>query len=33
MGITTPVLRFTARDQLGQVQRFIGEVLPLLRLK
>lgn len=33
MGITTPVLRFTARDQLGQVKRFIGEVLPLLRLK
>jgi len=33
MGITTPVLRFTATDQLGQVQRFIGEVLPLLRLK
>ena len=33
MGITTPVLRFTARDQLNQVKRFIGEVLPLLRLK
>jgi alkanesulfonate monooxygenase SsuD/methylene tetrahydromethanopterin reductase-like flavin-dependent oxidoreductase (luciferase family) len=33
MGITTPVLRFTATDQLGQVQRFVGEVLPLLRLK
>jgi alkanesulfonate monooxygenase SsuD/methylene tetrahydromethanopterin reductase-like flavin-dependent oxidoreductase (luciferase family) len=33
MGITTPVLRFTARDQLGQVKRFIDEVLPLLRLK
>jgi hypothetical protein len=32
MGITTPVLRFTANDQLGQVRRFIGEVLPLLRL-
>jgi alkanesulfonate monooxygenase SsuD/methylene tetrahydromethanopterin reductase-like flavin-dependent oxidoreductase (luciferase family) len=32
MGITTPVLRFTASDQLGQVERFIGEVLPLLRL-
>jgi alkanesulfonate monooxygenase SsuD/methylene tetrahydromethanopterin reductase-like flavin-dependent oxidoreductase (luciferase family) len=32
MGITTPVLRFTARDQLGQVKRFIDEVLPLLRL-
>lgn len=33
MGITTPVLRFTANDQLGQVKRFIGEVLPLLRLQ
>jgi alkanesulfonate monooxygenase SsuD/methylene tetrahydromethanopterin reductase-like flavin-dependent oxidoreductase (luciferase family) len=33
MGITTPVLRFAAKDQLGQVQRFIHEVLPLLRLK
>jgi alkanesulfonate monooxygenase SsuD/methylene tetrahydromethanopterin reductase-like flavin-dependent oxidoreductase (luciferase family) len=33
MGITTPVLRFTAKDQLGQVKRFIDEVLPLLRLK
>jgi alkanesulfonate monooxygenase SsuD/methylene tetrahydromethanopterin reductase-like flavin-dependent oxidoreductase (luciferase family) len=33
MGITTPVLRFTARNQLGQVKRFIDEVLPLLRLK
>ena len=32
MGITTPVLRFTAKDQLGQVKRFIEEVLPLLRL-
>jgi len=32
MGITTPVLRFTARDQTGQVRRFIEEVLPLLRL-
>jgi len=32
MGITTPVLRFTAKDQLGQVKRFIDEVLPLLRL-
>jgi alkanesulfonate monooxygenase SsuD/methylene tetrahydromethanopterin reductase-like flavin-dependent oxidoreductase (luciferase family) len=32
MGITTPVLRFTARDQLGQARRFIAEVLPLLRL-
>jgi alkanesulfonate monooxygenase SsuD/methylene tetrahydromethanopterin reductase-like flavin-dependent oxidoreductase (luciferase family) len=33
MGITTPVLRFTAKDQLNQVKRFIDEVLPLLRLK
>jgi alkanesulfonate monooxygenase SsuD/methylene tetrahydromethanopterin reductase-like flavin-dependent oxidoreductase (luciferase family) len=33
MGITTPVLRFTANDQLGQVKRFIDEVLPLLRLQ
>jgi alkanesulfonate monooxygenase SsuD/methylene tetrahydromethanopterin reductase-like flavin-dependent oxidoreductase (luciferase family) len=33
MGITTPVLRFTAKDQLGQVKRFIEEVVPLLRLK
>jgi alkanesulfonate monooxygenase SsuD/methylene tetrahydromethanopterin reductase-like flavin-dependent oxidoreductase (luciferase family) len=33
MGVTTPVLRFTANDQLGQVRRFIEEVLPLLRLK
>jgi len=33
MGITTPVLRFTAKDQPGQVRRFIDEVLPLLRLK
>lgn len=33
MGITTPVLRFTSKDQLGQVKRFIDEVLPLLRLK
>jgi alkanesulfonate monooxygenase SsuD/methylene tetrahydromethanopterin reductase-like flavin-dependent oxidoreductase (luciferase family) len=33
MGITTPVLRFTSNDQLGQVRRFIGEVLPLLQLK
>jgi len=32
MGITTPVLRFTSRDQLGQIHRFIEEVLPLLRL-
>ena len=33
MGITTPVLRFTSNDQLGQVKRFVNEVLPLLRLK
>lgn len=33
MGITTPVLRFAAQDQLGQVKRFINEVLPLLRLQ
>ncbi len=33
MGITTPVLRFTSKDQPGQVNRFIDEVLPLLRLK
>lgn len=33
MGITTPVLRFTANDQLGQVKRFIEEVVPLLRLQ
>lgn len=33
MGITTPVLRFTARDQLEQVGRFIDEVLPRIRLK
>jgi alkanesulfonate monooxygenase SsuD/methylene tetrahydromethanopterin reductase-like flavin-dependent oxidoreductase (luciferase family) len=33
MGITTPVLRFTSRDQLGQIERFIRDVLPLLRLK
>ncbi len=32
MGITTPVLRFTSRDQIGQIHRFIGEVLPLLNL-
>ena len=33
MGITTPVLRFTSKDQLGQVRRFMDEVLPLVRLK
>jgi len=32
MGITTPVLRFTSKDQPAQVKRFIEEVLPLLRL-
>jgi alkanesulfonate monooxygenase SsuD/methylene tetrahydromethanopterin reductase-like flavin-dependent oxidoreductase (luciferase family) len=32
MGITTPVLRFTAKNQQEQVRRFIGEVMPLLRL-
>ena len=32
MGITTPILRFTSRDQVGQVRRFIDEVLPLLRV-
>jgi len=33
MGISTPVLRFTASDQRGQVKRFVEEVLPLLTLK
>jgi alkanesulfonate monooxygenase SsuD/methylene tetrahydromethanopterin reductase-like flavin-dependent oxidoreductase (luciferase family) len=33
MGITTPVLRFTSSDQIGQIERFIRDVLPLLRLK
>ena len=33
MGITTPVLRFTSKDQLGQVRRFIDEVLPLLAVE
>jgi alkanesulfonate monooxygenase SsuD/methylene tetrahydromethanopterin reductase-like flavin-dependent oxidoreductase (luciferase family) len=33
MGITTPVLRFTARDQIGQIERFIADVLPRLRLQ
>ncbi len=33
MGFTTPVLRFTSRNQLGQIERFINDVLPLLRLK
>ncbi|MBI2997062.1 MAG: LLM class flavin-dependent oxidoreductase [Deltaproteobacteria bacterium] len=33
MGITTPVLRFTSRNQIGQIERFIRDVLPLLRLR
>ena len=33
MGISTPVLRFTSRDQIGQIERFIKDVLPLLRLQ
>ena len=33
MGITTPVLRFTSHNQLQQMERFISDVLPLLRLK
>ncbi len=33
MGVTTPVLRFTSRDQIGQIERFIEDVLPLLRLQ
>jgi len=32
MGITTPVLRFTAKNQAEQVMRFVEEVLPRLRL-
>ena len=32
MGITTPVLRFTSRDQVGQIRRFIDDVLPLLKV-
>jgi alkanesulfonate monooxygenase SsuD/methylene tetrahydromethanopterin reductase-like flavin-dependent oxidoreductase (luciferase family) len=32
MGFTTPVLRFTTRDQSGQVRRFLQEVVPLLQL-
>jgi alkanesulfonate monooxygenase SsuD/methylene tetrahydromethanopterin reductase-like flavin-dependent oxidoreductase (luciferase family) len=32
MGITTPVLRFTAKNQLNQMKRFSEEVLPLIRL-
>jgi alkanesulfonate monooxygenase SsuD/methylene tetrahydromethanopterin reductase-like flavin-dependent oxidoreductase (luciferase family) len=33
MGFTTPVLRFTGRNQMRQIARFIEDVLPLLRLK
>ena len=33
MGITTPVLRFAARNQLGQIERFMKEVLPLLEIE
>jgi alkanesulfonate monooxygenase SsuD/methylene tetrahydromethanopterin reductase-like flavin-dependent oxidoreductase (luciferase family) len=32
MGITTPILRFTSRNQVAQVRRFIEDVLPLLRM-
>jgi alkanesulfonate monooxygenase SsuD/methylene tetrahydromethanopterin reductase-like flavin-dependent oxidoreductase (luciferase family) len=32
MGFTLPALRFTSRDQIGQIERFIKDVLPLLRL-
>lgn len=31
MGVTTPVLRFTAHDQLAQIRRFVAEVLPLVQ--
>jgi alkanesulfonate monooxygenase SsuD/methylene tetrahydromethanopterin reductase-like flavin-dependent oxidoreductase (luciferase family) len=30
-GCTTPVLRFTAQDQLAQLERCVGEVLPAFR--
>lgn len=30
MGISTPVLRFTSHDQLGQIRRFVEEVIPRL---
>lgn len=33
VGITTPILRFTARDQMRQIRRFIDEILPLLSLE
>ena len=29
-GCTTPILRFTSPDQLGQIERCIGEVMPAL---
>lgn len=32
MGITTPVLRFTSRDQLKQIRLFVEKVFPLLKL-
>lgn len=31
VGLTTPVLRFTSPDQLGQLERCINEVLPAFR--
>jgi alkanesulfonate monooxygenase SsuD/methylene tetrahydromethanopterin reductase-like flavin-dependent oxidoreductase (luciferase family) len=33
MGFTTSVLRFTSRNQITQIERFISDVLPRLRLK
>jgi alkanesulfonate monooxygenase SsuD/methylene tetrahydromethanopterin reductase-like flavin-dependent oxidoreductase (luciferase family) len=33
MGFTTPVLRFTSRNQIAQIERFTKDVMPLLRLK
>jgi alkanesulfonate monooxygenase SsuD/methylene tetrahydromethanopterin reductase-like flavin-dependent oxidoreductase (luciferase family) len=33
MGFRTLVLRFTSGNQIGQIERFITDVLPLLRLK
>ena len=32
MGFTTPVLRFASRNQIGQIEWFLKDVLPLLRL-
>jgi alkanesulfonate monooxygenase SsuD/methylene tetrahydromethanopterin reductase-like flavin-dependent oxidoreductase (luciferase family) len=32
MGITTPVLRFTSSNQLGQLQLFVEQVLPRIRV-